>query len=85
VPITLIGANVRRDDVHSFDEIHAATGCLGFIRGRELMLMLLNYADRSSFLSHRLGNKERPWATHDYESFTLKFDFPSRASTEISK
>jgi 2,3-bisphosphoglycerate-independent phosphoglycerate mutase len=84
VPITLIGANVRRDDVHSFDEVHAATGCLGFIRGRELMLMLLNYADRSSFLSHRLGNRERPWAPDDYESFTLKPDFPSRASTEIS-
>lgn len=48
VPVLMAGENVRRDAVRRFDEISAAAGCLGFLRGRELMLMALNYADRAS-------------------------------------
>jgi 2,3-bisphosphoglycerate-independent phosphoglycerate mutase len=69
VPVVLAGANVRRDSVQCFDEVEAAKGCLGFLRGKELMLMLLNYSDRSSFFSHRLGCTEKAWAPNDYEPF----------------
>ncbi len=69
VPLMMVGRNVRRDDVSSFDEISAARGCLGFLRGRELMLMLLNYADRSALLGHRLDGRERPYVSRGYASF----------------
>jgi 2,3-bisphosphoglycerate-independent phosphoglycerate mutase len=55
VPVSISGPNVRRDTVKQFDEIEAARGCLGMLRGSELMAMLLNYANRSVFYSHRLG------------------------------
>ncbi len=71
VPVAMVGPNVRRDDVASFDEMSAAKGCLGFLRGPELMLMLLNYADRSSFMSHQLGNRKRPYVPRNYEPFRL--------------
>jgi 2,3-bisphosphoglycerate-independent phosphoglycerate mutase len=71
VPVALVGPNMRRDDVVSFDEISAAKGCLGFLRGRELMLTILNYADRSALLGHRLGETERPYVPNTYEPFKL--------------
>jgi 2,3-bisphosphoglycerate-independent phosphoglycerate mutase len=71
VPITMVGSTVRRDDVDSFDEVSAATGCLGLLRGRELMLTILNHADRSALLGHRLGKTERPYIPHIYKPFKL--------------
>jgi 2,3-bisphosphoglycerate-independent phosphoglycerate mutase len=71
VPVAIVGSNVRRDDVVCFDEISAAKGCLGFLRGPELMLMLLNYTDRSSLMNHQLGNRKRPYVPRDYEPFRL--------------
>ena len=71
VPLTLVGPTVRRDRVNAFDEVSAATGCLGFLRGRDLMLTVLNHADRSSLLSHCLGNVQRPYVPNGYEPFEL--------------
>jgi 2,3-bisphosphoglycerate-independent phosphoglycerate mutase len=71
VPVVLAGPDVRQDDVQCFDEVQAAKGCLGFLRGRELMLMLLNYSDRSSFFSHRLGSNEKAYVPSDYEPFPV--------------
>jgi 2,3-bisphosphoglycerate-independent phosphoglycerate mutase len=71
VPVTLVGSTVRRDDVHSFDEVSAAAGCLGLLRGQELMLTILNCADRSSLLGHRLGRIERDYVPQSYEPFKL--------------
>jgi 2,3-bisphosphoglycerate-independent phosphoglycerate mutase len=71
VPVTLIGPTVRRDNVDRFDEVGAAAGCLGLLRGPELMLMLLNYADRAALLGHRLGQTERPYIPLKYEPFKL--------------
>ena len=71
VPVMLIGANVRRDPVTAFDEIQAAQGCVGPLRGDELMRLLLNYADRSVLLGHRLGQKERVYFPLRYEPFSL--------------
>ena len=69
VSLLIAGPNVRRDNVRRFDEIEAAGGCLGMLRGREMMAMLLNYANRSTLYSHRLGNVERFSVPLDYQPF----------------
>jgi len=71
VPVTLVGPTVRRDRVDRFDEVSAAVGCLGLLRGRELMLTILNCADRSSLLGHRLGRTEKAYVPETYEPFKL--------------
>ena len=71
VPATIAGPGVRRDNVCDFDEVSAATGCLGFVRGKELLLMLLNYADRSSLLGHRLSSGEKLYVPKTYRPFQL--------------
>ena len=45
VPLVLHGAGVRRDLADRFDEIYAAQGCLGSVRGTELMRLILNHLD----------------------------------------
>ena len=70
-PLTVVGPTVRRDEVDAFDEVNVAKGALGFLRGKELMLMLLNYADRSVLAGHRLGETERPYFPTHYEPFKL--------------
>jgi len=72
VPICLGGAHIRRDEVTVFDEISAASGCLGLLRGEELMLMLLNYANRSTLIGHRLGPVERRYVPKTYRPFQMK-------------
>lgn len=69
VPLIIAGHRVRRDDVHVFDEISAARGCLGTLRGQELMLMLLNYADRANFTGHQLGSRVKLCVPDAYEPF----------------
>jgi 2,3-bisphosphoglycerate-independent phosphoglycerate mutase len=71
VPFTLAGPTVRRDDVSAFDEVGAAMGCMGLLRGRELMLTILNHADRSALVSHCLGKKQRPFFPKKYPPFKL--------------
>jgi 2,3-bisphosphoglycerate-independent phosphoglycerate mutase len=71
VPFTFFGPTIRRDEVDSFDEVSAAAGCLGLLKGKELMLMILNFSDRSALLGHRLGETERPYFPDDYEPFKL--------------
>jgi 2,3-bisphosphoglycerate-independent phosphoglycerate mutase len=70
-PLLIAGPTVRRDQVDTFDEVSAATGCLGLLRGKELMLTLLNHADRSVLLGHRLGERERPYFPEGYEPFKV--------------
>jgi 2,3-bisphosphoglycerate-independent phosphoglycerate mutase len=72
VPVTLVGKNIRRDEVEAFDEVSSASGCLGLLRGQELMLTLLNCADRSSLLGHRLGRTERPYFPYTYPPFKIR-------------
>jgi 2,3-bisphosphoglycerate-independent phosphoglycerate mutase len=71
VPVTLTGPGMRRDDVGAFDEISAAKGCVGLLRGCELMLTLLNCADLSALAGHRLGAVERAYFPRDYPLFGL--------------
>ena len=74
VPALVLGQNVRRDMVDRFNEIDAAKGCLGFLRGKELMLMLLNYTDRSIFTSHQLGAEKRDYFPEEYPVFGIPED-----------
>jgi 2,3-bisphosphoglycerate-independent phosphoglycerate mutase len=71
VPVALVGSAIRRDEVDTFDEVRAAVGCLGLLRGRELMLTILNHADRSVLQGHRLGAEERPYVPLTYKPFKL--------------
>jgi 2,3-bisphosphoglycerate-independent phosphoglycerate mutase len=71
VPVTLVGSSIRRDAVDAFDEVRAAGGCLGLLRGKELMLTILNHADRSALLGHHLGGEKRTYFPRSYESFKL--------------
>jgi len=74
-PLTLVGPSIRRDNVDAFDEVSAATGCLGLLRGRELMFMILNCSDRSSLLGHRLEYRKTLHSPHlrDFSSVGLIF------------
>ncbi len=47
VPVLIFGAGVRTDGVGKFDEVAVMRGGLGRIRGRDLMPVLLDLADRS--------------------------------------
>lgn len=71
VPVILAGPTVRRDEVSVFDEVSAAAGGLGLLRGTELMDMMLNYADRSTLMGHRLGERERDYVPDDYPPFAV--------------
>ena len=72
VPVCFAGATIRRDAVTTFDEISAAGGCLGLLRGRELMLMILNSANRSTLVGHRLGPVERSYVPETYRPFRME-------------
>lgn len=47
VPIAISGGGARVDGVREFDEISAATGALGRIRGMDLMPIMMGMADRA--------------------------------------
>jgi len=72
VPIIFAGPKVRRDRVDRFDEISAASGCLGLMRGKELMQMILNSSDRAKLAGIRLGNTPKVHISCDYPPFPLK-------------
>lgn len=47
VPLIFCGPGVRRDAVRHYDEISAAAGSLGPVRGKELMYLVINHLDRA--------------------------------------
>lgn len=71
VPLVLHGQGLRRDAVTGFDEVQAATGALGYLRGAELMLTMLNHLE----LARLQGLRDNPadlaaWPAA-YEPFAL--------------
>jgi len=74
VPLTIAGGSVRRDRVNQFDEVSAVAGSLGQIRGRELMQMVLNSADRSLLAGLCLGSRQTAYipGPGDYARHPLK-------------
>lgn len=47
VPLAFAGGGVRVDAVDRFDEVAAAGGALGMVRGREFLFQVLNYLDKA--------------------------------------
>ena len=47
VPLLMHGRTLRRDNIKKFDEISAAAGALGQLRGKEFILTVLNALDRA--------------------------------------
>lgn len=46
LPILFCGDGLHRDPIIRYDEVSAAAGCLGLIRGKELFYLAINYIDR---------------------------------------
>jgi hypothetical protein len=55
--------------VAAFDEVSAAQGCLGLLRGKELLAMALNFSERSALVTHQLGDVVIPFIPKDYPPF----------------
>lgn len=72
VPVTMCGGGVRRDGVDQFDEVAAALGALGPVRGRELLLLILNHLGRAKLQGIMDTPEDRPYWPGDYEP--LRFD-----------
>jgi 2,3-bisphosphoglycerate-independent phosphoglycerate mutase len=71
VPLVFFGPGVRRDNVRHFDEIHAANGALGFVRGKELMYLILNHLDRARLQGIMDVPEDRPYWPGRYEPFRI--------------
>lgn len=71
VPMLFIGKGVRRDGVESFDEIAAAGGALGTVRGKELMYLILNYLDRAKLHGVMDTPEDQPYWPGNYKPFNF--------------
>ncbi len=71
VPLTFCGRGVRRDAVTAFDEVSAAVGALGCVRGRELMALVLDALDRSRLQGIMDSPHGRDYWPGDYRPFRL--------------
>ncbi|SDB49287.1 phosphoglycerate mutase [Desulfonatronum thiosulfatophilum] len=67
VPLIIHGRGVRRDMVRRFDEIHTARGCLGSVRGTELMRLILNHLDKARLEGVRDTPEDRLCWPGDYQ------------------
>lgn len=71
VPMVFTGRGVRKDNVHYFDEVAAATGCLGHPRGDEFMHLVLNHLDLGRLRGIRDSAANQHFWPGDYKPFTL--------------
>ncbi|MBI4966416.1 MAG: 2,3-bisphosphoglycerate-independent phosphoglycerate mutase [Desulfomonile tiedjei] len=71
VPLTMVGANARRDNVRSFNEIDCSSGSLGLLRGTEFMYMVLNHLDRINLVRIKHNPDDEICSTGEYEPFAL--------------
>ncbi|MFO7896770.1 MAG: alkaline phosphatase family protein [Candidatus Cloacimonadales bacterium] len=74
VPLIFVGENVRRDLVKQYDEVSAACGCLGLMRGGEFMEMILNYLDKARLYGFRETQKKRKYWPASSQPLTLSWD-----------
>jgi 2,3-bisphosphoglycerate-independent phosphoglycerate mutase len=72
VPLVMAGGAIRKDPVYRFDEIAAAAGSLGQLRGADLMHMILNSTDRAMLQGLCLGAHKRAYRSENYPAFTMK-------------
>ncbi len=73
VPLIMAGRGVRKDTVCRFDEIHAAHGALGGLRGKEIIYLILNHLDRAKLGGLMDTPEDQPYWPGDYEPFHLDF------------
>lgn len=71
VPLTMTGKYVRRDSVAHFDEVSCAPGALSLVRGRELMLLILNFMDRGKLRGLRDSPIDQPYFPGRYKSLRI--------------
>lgn len=71
VPLIIYGEGVRRDEVRRFDEVSAAAGALGSVRGKELMYLVLNHLDRAKLRGLMDSPLDRPFWPGDCEPFRV--------------
>lgn len=71
VPLLFCGSGIRCDQVKQFDEISAAQGALGQVRGRELMLMILNGLDRAKLQGLMDTPRDQPYWPGNRLPFTI--------------
>ncbi|WP_461208633.1 alkaline phosphatase family protein [Desulfocurvus sp. DL9XJH121] len=69
VPLAFAGPGVRVDAVARFDEVSAATGALGTVRGLEFMYLVLNYLDRAKLMGIMDTPVDRAFWPGVYEPF----------------
>ncbi len=72
VPLIFHGPGIRRDAVSKYDEISAAAGALGFVRGKELTYLILNHLDRAKLHGLMDTPVDQPYHPGDYEPFRIK-------------
>jgi 2,3-bisphosphoglycerate-independent phosphoglycerate mutase len=61
VPLVFYGPGIRRDQVRHYDEVSAAVGALGLVRGKELMYLILNHLDRAKLQGLMDTPVDRPY------------------------
>ncbi len=72
VPLLFHGTGVRRDLVTRFDEIHAAQGCLGCVRGTELLRLILNHLDMARLEGVRDTPEDCLYWPGDYQPLPVR-------------
>ena len=71
VPIIFCGQGVRRDRISVYDEISAANGSLGTLRGEEFMYMILNLLDRAKLHGIMDTPDDQPYFPGTYQPLRL--------------
>lgn len=78
VPLLFHGNGVRLDTVNRFNEVDASTGCLGTIRGKELILLILNHLDRAKLVGIMDSPVDRPYWPGNAQPLLLQNDIWSK-------
>jgi len=71
VPAMFVGEGVRRDTVKRFDEVSAAAGALGLIRGKELIYLVLNHLDKVKLQGLMDTPVDQPYWPGEYKPFKI--------------
>jgi 2,3-bisphosphoglycerate-independent phosphoglycerate mutase len=80
VPLVFYGPGIRRDQVQHYDEVSAAVGGLGLVRGKELMYLILNHLDRAKLQGLMDTPVDQPYWPGDAKRFRVHA--PQRAGVK---
>lgn len=72
VPVVFLGESVRRDRVTQYNEVDCAMGSLGPVRGKELMLLVLDQLERTMLRELRPTAEPRLFRASTYPPLTIK-------------